>query len=61
VKIKSLKDVQTALAKKDQAFIEIRLLEKSRPLVLKRELAEAAHPRIMQTYNIQGDSFVGEE
>jgi hypothetical protein len=61
VKIKSLKDVQSALAKKDQAFIEIRLLEKSRPLVLKRELAEAAHPRIMQTYNIQGDSFVGEE
>jgi len=61
VKIKSLKDVQSALARKDQAFIEIRLLEKSRPLVLKRELAEAAHPRIMQTYNIQGDSFVGEE
>jgi hypothetical protein len=29
--------------------------------VLKRELAEAAHPRIMQTYNIKGDAFLGEE
>jgi len=61
VKIKSLKDVQTALAKKDKPFIEIILLEKNRPLVLKRELAEAAHKRIMQTYNILEDSYLGDE
>jgi len=61
VKIKSLKDVQTALAKKDKPFIEIILLEKNRPLVLKRELAEAAHERIMKTYNIQEDSYLGDE
>lgn len=61
VKITSLKDVQTALSKKDTAFVEIRMLEKNRPLILKRELAEAAHPRIMQTYNIQGDAFLGQE
>jgi len=61
VKIRSLKDVQTALAKKDKPFIEISLLEKNRPLVLKRELAEAAHKRIMQNYNIQEDSYLGDE
>ncbi|HRH96198.1 MAG TPA: serine protease, partial [Prosthecobacter sp.] len=61
VKIKSLKDVQTALEKKDKAFIEIQLLEKNRPLVLKRELVEAAHARIMQTYNIQEDAYLGDE
>lgn len=61
VKIKSLKDVQTALAKKDKPFVEIHLLEKNRPLVLKREHAETAHPRIMQTYNIPADSYLGDE
>lgn len=63
MKIKSLKDVKEALAKKDakEAFVRIKLLEKGRPLVLKRELAEAAHPRIMKTYNISGDSYLGEE
>ncbi len=61
VKIRSLKDVETALAKKDKDFVEIHLLEKSRPLVLKREIVEAAHPRIMKTYNIQDDSYLGDE
>ncbi len=61
VKIKTLKDVETALAKKDKPFIEIVLLEKNRPLVLKRELAEAAHKRIMETYNILEDSYLGDE
>ena len=61
MKIKTLKDVETALAKKDKPFIEIVLLEKNRPLVLKRELAEAAHKRIMETYNILEDSYLGDE
>ncbi|MBL9132668.1 MAG: PDZ domain-containing protein, partial [Verrucomicrobiaceae bacterium] len=61
VKIKSLADVKDALAKKDKPFIEIRLHEKSRPLILKREFADAAHPRIMQTYNISEDNYLGEE
>ncbi|MBK8091909.1 MAG: trypsin-like peptidase domain-containing protein [Verrucomicrobiaceae bacterium] len=59
--IKTLADVQTALSKKDKPFIEIRLHEKSRPLILKRVFAESAHPRIMQTYNIQEDHFLGKE
>jgi hypothetical protein len=61
VTIKTLDDVKTALAKKDKPFIEIRLHEKNRPLILKRDLAESAHPRIMQTYNIQEDSYLGHE
>lgn len=64
VKIKSLKDVKEALSKKNpknEAFVEIRLLEKGRPLVLRRDLAEAAHPRIMRTYNISEDAYLGEK
>ncbi len=63
VKIKSLKDVQEALLKKDakEAFVVIKLMDKGRPLVLKRELAEEAHTRIMKTYNISEDSYLGEE
>jgi PDZ domain-containing secreted protein len=63
VKIKSLKDLDAALKKKegDGKFIVIKLLEKNRPLVLKRELADAAHPRIMQTYGVREDSYLKEE
>lgn len=61
VKIRTLKDVETALANKEKPFIEIRLEDKNRPLVLKRSLTEAAHPRIMQTYNITADSYLGAE
>ncbi|MEI7602007.1 MAG: PDZ domain-containing protein, partial [Aestuariivirga sp.] len=63
VKIKTLKDVADALKKKegDGKFIVIKLLEKNRPLVLKRDLAEAAHPHIMETYHIQEDSYLGDE
>ena len=39
----------------------IKLLEKGRPLVLKRALADEAHPRIMKTYNISEDSYLGDE
>lgn len=61
VKIKSLKDVKKALAKKGDkpGFVVIKLLEKGRPLVLKRDFADAAHPRIMQTYNIPEDAYLG--
>lgn len=63
VKIKSLQDVKDALAKKDpkDPFVKIKMLEKGRPLVLRRDLAEAAHPRIMKTYNISEDSYLGDE
>lgn len=62
MKITRLADVKTALAKKsaDEPFIVVRLLEVNRPLVLRRDLAEAAHPRIMQTYNIREDAYLGE-
>jgi hypothetical protein len=63
VKIKTLKDVAEALKKKDGdgKFVVIKLLEKNRPLVLKRELAEAAHPHIMQTYQVKEDSYLGDD
>ena len=63
MKIRSLKDVKEALTRKDakEPFVVIKLLEKGRPLVLKRDLAEAAHPRIMQTYNITEDAYLGAE
>ena len=61
VKVNELKDVAEALKKKDGNFVEITLLEKNRPLVLRRDLAEQAHPRIMQTYQVGEDSYLGEE
>lgn len=63
VKIRRLKDVKTALAKKGDkpGFVVVKLLEKDRPLVLKRELADTAHPKIMQTYNIPEDAYLGDE
>ena len=63
VKIKSLQDVADALKKPDvkKDFVVIKLLEKGRPLVLKRNLAEEAHPHIMQTYGIRADSYLGNE
>jgi S1-C subfamily serine protease len=63
VKIRSLQDVAEALKKEDvkKGFVVIKLVEKGRPLVLKRDLAEAAHPRIMQTYGISEDSYLGNE
>lgn len=63
VKIKTLKDVAEALKKKDGdgKFVVIKLLEKNRPLVLKREFADEAHPRIMKTYEVRADSYLGDE
>jgi len=63
VKIKNLKDVAEALKKKegDGKFVVIKLLEKNRPLVLKRDLADAAQPRILQTYGVREDSYLGDE
>lgn len=61
VKIKTLKDVAEALKKKegDGRFVVVKLLEKNRPLVLKRDLADAAHPVIMQKYNVREESNLG--
>jgi len=62
VKITRLADVKAALAKKigDEPFVVVKLMEVNRPLVLRRDLAEEAHPRIMKTYNIPQDAFLGE-
>lgn len=60
VTIKRLADVKTALEKKTESgFVEIKLMDKNRPVVLRRDLAEAAHPRIMATYNIRDDAYLG--
>lgn len=63
VKIKGIKDVAEALKKKDgdSKFTVIKLLEKNRPLVIKRDLAEAAQPLIMQKYDVREDSYLGDE
>ena len=63
VKIKTLKDLSAALKKKDGdgKFTVIKLLEKTRPLVLKRELAEKAQPHIMRTYDVPADEYLGDE
>lgn len=63
VKIRNLQDVAETLKKEDarKDFIVIKLIEKGRPLVLRRDLAEAAHPRIMKTYGIPEDSYIGSE
>jgi hypothetical protein len=50
-----------AALKKEGKFVEIKLLEKNRPLVLRRDLAEQAHPRIMQTYQVSEASYLGDE
>jgi S1-C subfamily serine protease len=64
VPIKRLSDVPKGLASredgKDGRFIVIKLMEMNRPLVLRRDLAEEAHPRIMRTYNIHKDAYLGE-
>ena len=63
VKIRTLADVKSALSEKGEkeGFVVIRLLDEGRPLVLKRDLAEIAHPRIMQTYNIRDDVYLGSD
>ena len=60
--IKRLSDVKAALAKDGSrpGFVEVKLMDKGRPLVLKRSLAEAAQPRIMQNYNVTEDAYLGE-
>ena len=62
VKITKLADVKTALAKRDgdKPFVVVKLMEVNRPLVLRRDLADEAHPRIMRTYNITEDAYLGE-
>lgn len=62
-KIRSMLDLDRALkaegSKKE--FVEIKLLEVNRPLVLRRDLAEEAHPRILQTYQVKEDRYLGNE
>lgn len=63
VKINGLDDVQGALATKtgDGSFVVIKCLEMSRPLVLKRESALLANPRVRRTYNISEEFYLGEK
>jgi hypothetical protein len=61
VKIKTLNDVAEALKKKDGKFVVVKLLEKNRPLVLRRDLADAAHQHIMQNYDVREDSYLGHD
>ena len=60
-KIKALSDVPAALAAagEDKDFVVIKLMENTRPLVLRRDLAEAAQARINQKYNIREAAYLG--
>ena len=62
VKIKTLADVPAALARRgSQAdFIEIRLEDVTRTLVLNRKMAEAAHPAILRQYGVGQAQYLGE-
>lgn len=62
VKIRTMKDLKEALSKPGAKpdFTVIEMYERGRPLVLKRSLAEEAHPRIMKNYRISEDSYLGE-
>jgi S1-C subfamily serine protease len=61
VKINCIDDVKTALDKKEGEFVVVKLMERERPLVLKRSLAQEAHPRIMRNYGVSEDSYLGSE
>lgn len=63
MKITTFKDVAEALKRKegDGKYVVIKLLEKNRPLVLKRELAEGAHEHIMRTYQVKEDAYLGND
>jgi hypothetical protein len=63
VKIRNLADVQSALKKEGDKkdFVVVKLVDSGRPIVLKRSLAEAAHPRIMRNYKISEDTYLGED
>ncbi len=62
VKIRTMKDLKAALAAKGarEGFVEIKLFERGKPLVIKRSAADQAQARIMRNYHIAEDSYLGE-
>ncbi|MES2706754.1 MAG: trypsin-like peptidase domain-containing protein [Verrucomicrobiota bacterium] len=59
VKVKSLKEVQTALAKgPDGSHAVIRLAGESRPIAIDKSLISAAHERVRQKYRVSKDAFI---
>ncbi len=62
VKIRTLRDVETALKKDpDGDFIVVRLEGEGRPIVLDKKLAGPAHQRICQKYRVAKDAFIPEQ
>jgi len=60
-KITTLADCAAALDGAIGEFIVIKLVEQGRPVVLNRKAAKEAHQRIVQSYSIAEDRFLGEE
>ncbi|MDB6133992.1 MAG: 2-alkenal reductase [Verrucomicrobiales bacterium] len=59
VKVKSLKDVQSALAHGPEgSHVVIKLAGESRPLALDKTLVSAAHARIRQKYRVSKDAYI---
>lgn len=62
MKIRRLSDVVTALNQQgsNPDFIELKIVGSNRPLVMHREQAKLAHPKIMSKYGIYQDQYLGE-
>ncbi len=59
VKIKSLKDVATALDKQpDSSHVVIKLAGEGRPIVLEKQLIPAAQERISRKYGLASDRYI---
>jgi len=59
-KVKTLKDIHSALQKNNGDFITIRLLGKGRPIVIERSRVAAAQKRIQEKYNVIRDHYLEE-
>ena len=60
VKIKTLKDIHTALQKNNSDFVTVRLLGNGRPIVIERSRVPAAQKRIQKKYNVIRDHYLEE-
>lgn len=60
VKIKTLKDIHTALQKNNGDFVTVRLLGNGRPIVIERSRVTAAQKRIQEKYNVLRDHYLEE-
>jgi hypothetical protein len=56
-RIRTLQELNDALTQSSQEW-EIRFLNTARPIILKRDEVEIAHPRILKSYKIRSASYL---